>query len=250
MMFDGTYRRGGRLLTFFVFLMGALALAFSGTAASAADEGEADADQQGNTPLMGARFLEGTHFEALPVRVDTRNPEKVEVVELFSYACIHCNNFEPYVKSWQQQQPDDVDFRPVPAVFDRDWELLAQVFYTAETLGVTEAVHQDIFNGIHQRREDLRRQEAAAALFAERAGVTQDDFDAAYGSFSVRSRVQQAKALVRAYRATGVPAMVVNGKYIVDGRMAGGNAAMLEVVDFLVAQERATLSSEASTAQR
>ncbi len=250
MMFDGSYGRGGRLITFVSFMMVSLALAVSGVTAYAAEEDVADTDEQSSMPLMGARFVEGTHFEALPIRVDTRDPEKVEVVELFSYACIHCNNFEPYVKSWQQQQPDDVDFRPVPAVFDRDWELLAQAFYTAETLGVTEAVHQDIFDGIHERREDLRRQDAVAALFAERAGVSQDDFDAAYGSFSVRSRVQQAKALVRAYRATGVPAMVVNGKYIVDGRMAGGNAAMLEVVDFLVAQERATLSSEASAAQR
>ncbi len=246
MMFDGRDRRSGRLIGLFM----ALALAFSGFTATAEEEPQAGDTGQGSVPLMGARFVEGTHFEALPIRVDTRNPEKVEVVELFSYACIHCNNFEPYVKSWEQQQPDDVDFRPVPAVFNRDWELLAQAFYTAETLGVTEAVHQDIFDGIHERREDLRQQDTVGALFAERAGVSKDDFDAAYGSFSVRSRVQQAKALVRAYRATGVPAMVVNGKYIVDGRMAGGNAAMLEVVDFLVAQERATLSSEASTAQR
>ena len=238
MMF-GSRDRGGRYGRRFCAALAAVVVAFSGLLAGAAEEGGA--------PLMGARFIEGTHYKALPVRVDTRNGDKVEVVELFSYACIHCNNFEPYVKSWQEKQAGDVDFRPVPAVFNRDWELLAQAFYTAETLGVTEAVHQDIFAGIHERREDLRQQEALAELFARQAGISRDDFDAAYGSFSVRSRVQQAKALVRAYRATGVPAMVVNGRYIVDGQMAGGNAAMLDV---LVAQERATLSTEVSTAQR
>ena len=48
----------------------------------------------------------------------------------------------------------------------------------------------------------------------------------------------QAQAKSRAYGITGVPAMIVNGKYRVDGRMAGSNQGMLDVVDFLVEQER------------
>ena len=77
------------------------------------------------------------------------------------------------------------------------------------------------------------------------AGVSTDDFETAYGSFSVRSRVEQAKAKVRAYRVTGTPSMIVNGKYRVDGRMAGSNTRMLEVVDFLVQREQAALTAAA-----
>lgn len=195
---------------------------------------------QSSSPVMAERFVEGTHYKVLPIAVDTRDDDTIEVVELFSYACIHCNNFEPYISAWTEQKADDVSFQPVPAVFNKDWELLAQAFYTAETLDVTHKVHQRIFDGIHQRREDLRQPDNLAPLFEELAGVSRSDFDAAYNSFSVRSRVQQAKALVRAYRASGVPAMVVNGKYMTDGTMAGGNQAMLQVVDFLVNKERST----------
>jgi thiol:disulfide interchange protein DsbA len=188
--------------------------------------------------LIGERFVAGTHYEVLDVAVDTRDDTKVEVVEMFSYACIHCFNFDPYVKSWDARQPADVDFHPVPAVFNPDWEKLAQAFYTAEALGVTEQVHERMFEGIHSRNEDLRQPELVAAIFSDLADVSESDFNAAYSSFSVRSRVQQAKALVRAYRITGVPTMIVNGKYRIDGRMAGGNAKMIEVVDFLVDKER------------
>lgn len=188
--------------------------------------------------LIGERFVAGTHFEVLDIAVDTRDAQKVEVVEMFSYACIHCFNFDPYAKAWQARQAEDVDFHLVPAVFNPDWELLAQAYYTAETLGVTDAVHERMFEGIHTRNEDLRQPEILAPLFEELAEVSATDFNAAYKSFSVRSRVQQAKALVRAYKITGVPTIIVNGKYRVDGRMAGSNARMLEVVDFLVAKER------------
>ncbi|MEE2781787.1 MAG: thiol:disulfide interchange protein DsbA/DsbL [Pseudomonadota bacterium] len=189
-------------------------------------------------PVMGERFVAGTHYEVLDIPVDTRDAEKVEVVEMFSYACIHCFNFDPYVKAWLAKQPKDVDFRPVPAIFNDDWERLAQAFYTAEALGVRDKVHERMFEGIHSNNEDLRQASLLAPIFNELGGVNEADFIAAHKSFSVRSRVQQAKALVRAYRITGVPTMIVNGKYRVGGRMAGGNAKMLEVVDFLVAKER------------
>ena len=188
--------------------------------------------------LLGARFVAGTHYEVLDIPVATEDKDKIEVVELFSYACIHCKNFDPYVKDWQAQQPEDVNFRLVPAIFNADWEKLAQAFYTAETLGVTAEVHDRMFEGIHNRQEDLRQPTLLAPIYAELGGVSEADFGAAYSSFSVRSRVQQAKALVRAYKVMSVPSIIVNGKYRIDGRMAGGNAAMLEVVDFLVAKER------------
>ena len=129
-------------------------------------------------------------------------------------------------------------------MFSPDWELLAQAYYTAETLGVRPAVHTAIFDGIHQARQDLRRPDLLAELFETHADVSAEDFSAAYNSFSVRSRVQQAKAKTRAYRVTGVPSMVVNGKYMVDGQLAKGNARMLEVVDYLVGLEQPTDAAE------
>lgn len=189
------------------------------------------------------RFVEGVHYERLEVPVATRDKDKVEVVEMFSYACVHCFNFDPYVKAWQEVQPEHVDFHLVPAVFNPDWEKLAQAFYTAETLGVTGDVHKRLFQGVHAFHEDLRQPEILAPIFTNEAEVSEEDFFSAHGSFSVRSRVQQAKALARAYRVTGVPAMIVNGKFRTDGRMAGNNAAMLEVVDFLVAKEAAEKAS-------
>ena len=184
-------------------------------------------------------FVAGEHYKVLPVAVAPAEAGKVEVVEVFSYACIHCFSFDPLVEGWKAANPEDVRFERLPAIFSPDWAALAQVFYTAEVLGVLDEVHTPIFNGIHVNRVDLRNPSAAAQLLEREAGVDPNEFLEVSNSFSVRSRVQQANARGRAYRVTGVPAMVVAGKYLVDGRSAGSNNKMLEVVDFLIEKERA-----------
>jgi thiol:disulfide interchange protein DsbA len=142
------------------------------------------------------------------------------------------------LESWKDRQPESVDFVRVPAIFSNDWELLAQSFYAAESLGVTDQIHMPMFEGIHVKNQDLRRVPLLVDLFETSANISEEDFNTAYNSFSVRSRVQQAKAKGRAYRVTGVPSLIVNGKYRIDGRMAGSNTKMLEVVDYLVAKEQ------------
>ncbi|MEQ8858214.1 MAG: thiol:disulfide interchange protein DsbA/DsbL [Pseudomonadales bacterium] len=186
-----------------------------------------------------ATFREGEHFERLPIPVDTRDPAKVEVVEVFSYGCIHCKNFQPAVEAWLETKPEDVDFYRMPATFSEPWEVLAQLYYTAEALGVTGKVHGAIFSAIHDQGVNLTDTDLMAALFEREAGVEPEQFRKVFSSFSVRSRVQQAHARGLAYRLSGTPTLIVDGLYRVDGRMAGGNASMLDVVEFLVAQRRA-----------
>jgi len=194
----------------------------------------------GAAETLVTAFVEGEHYERLPIAVETNSGDDVEVVEVFSYACVHCFNFDPVIEAWVSNRAEaPMAFTRLPAIFSQDWELMAQAYYTAETLGVLDQVHMPIFEGIHVRREDLRRQDLLAELFATHADVSADDFSTAYNSFSVRSRVQQAKARGRAYRVTGVPMLIVAGKYKIDGRMAGSNTKMLEIFDYVEQQEHA-----------
>ena len=126
----------------------------------------------------------------------------------------------------------------MPATFSQPWEVLAQLYYTAEALGVTEQVHAPIFAAIHDRGVNLTDPDLMAELFEREAGVAPADFRKVYSSFSVRSRVQQAHARGLAYRLSGTPTVIVDGTFRVDGRMAGSNTGILQVVDYLVAQRR------------
>ena len=231
------------LFSTFLFFFGQSGIAIAEESAIAVEESAAAAE---SAEVVKKNFVEGEHYKVLEIPVKVADASKVEVVESFSYMCVHCFNFDPYVEVWKQQQSADVDFKRLPASFNSDWERMAHAYYTAETLGVTDQVHTSLFEGLHVNSIDLRKPEALQALFEEIAGVSADDFTAAYNSFSVQGRVRQSNAKTRAYRVTGVPSMIVNGKYLVDGSTAGGNIAMLQVVDFLIDLERQSIEAPAA----
>lgn len=187
-------------------------------------------------------YEEGTHFEALQTPVNTREPDKVVVTEYFSYGCPHCYQFEPMIARWKKQLPNDVVFRRTPAVWNQDYQVYAQTYYTAEALDVLGEVHTPLFQAIHAERMRLNDPKRMASFFSE-FGVDPVDFAKVYSSFGVRASVQQAEARGRAYRVSGVPAIIVNGKYRIEGSMAGSNQAMLEVADFLIDRERKHLEA-------
>ncbi|NCF44411.1 MAG: thioredoxin domain-containing protein [Proteobacteria bacterium] len=193
--------------------------------------------------LASEAFVAGTHYAVIDVPVTTgledTEPAQVEVVEVFSYMCIHCYSFDPLLQRWEEDKPEGAAFSRLPAVFSDDWALMARAFYTAEILGVAEQMHGPLFQAIHVKPKNIRSEQVMAGLFNESAGVAEEAFSKAYNSFFVRSRVMQARSKSRAYGLNSVPTMIVNGKYRVDGRMAGSNQAMLDVVNFLVARERA-----------
>ena len=193
----------------------------------------------GATSALAMEFEEGTHYARLSVPVQTADSSRIEVVEAFSYACIHCKTFDPALEEWAVLQGDGVQFRREPAIFNKTWALFAQAFYTAEILGVTDAVHTAIFKAIHEQGIDLRDPALMAKLFETFAGVSQADFDQVYNSFGVSSKLKQSQAHSRAYGLTGTPSMIVDGQFRTDGQMAGSNAMMLKVVDFLVEQQAA-----------
>ena len=184
-----------------------------------------------------AEFREGVDYVELPVPVETRDPNKIEVVEVFSYACIHCYNLEPVVAAWHQTVPDDVDFHRLPLVTQRLLPL-AQAFFAADTMGVLDRIHMPMFAAIHEYGIDMSRREYVRRLFVRDAGVDEEEFLRVYDSFGVRSRVRQADARVRTYRIMATPSVVVNGRYVTEsGRV--GLQGMFAVVNHLIDLERA-----------
>ena len=200
-------------------------------------------------PATGQPFEEGTHYERLPIPVEPQNPYGIEVVEVFSYVCVGCFNFEPLLQGWVETQPDDVDFRRVPAVFNPTWELFAKVFFSAEALRVFDKVHYPLFESLHVHGVDLRQPPLLARFFRDVGGVDARQFLDVFGSFSVDSRVRQARAQARMYRITSVPTMIVDGTYRVEISPEVEGTKVLQVVDFLVdmAREKRSAAAEAES---
>jgi protein dithiol oxidoreductase (disulfide-forming) len=184
-----------------------------------------------------ARYQEGTHYVALPAPAPTEEPDKIEVAELFWYGCGHCYSFEPLIRDWKKTLPEDVHFREVPAMFGGAWNLHGQLFYTLQALDKLDVAHQVVFDAMHKEGKRLGSEEEMISLL-EPHGISGDDFRKTWKSFGVRRQIDEAGRLARSYRATGVPTLIVNGKYRIEGGMAGSLEDMLKVAEYLVEQER------------
>ena len=177
-------------------------------------------------------------YRKLPNPQSTSDPDKVEVVEVFWYGCPHCNRFQPYLEKWLETLPPHVRFVRLPAIFNDQWEVHARAYYIAAALGILDDVHPRIFAAIHEQGRVLPTLEAIRGFFTEH-GVSGDDFDRHSRSFTVSSGIQRSLVMQQKYGLRGVPAVVVNGKFLVSGSTAGDYPTVLEVVDALVAREHA-----------
>ena len=186
----------------------------------------------------GAVYEEGTHYVALENPIRTADPSRVEVTEYFSYGCGHCFAFDPLITTWSRSLDEGVLFNRTPAVWNKAYEVYAQTYYTAETLKVLDRSHMALFEAIHTERRSLQEPRAMAEYFSQ-FGVDPVEFANTYKSFGVSASVQKAVARGRAYKARGVPTLIVNGKYRIEGQMAGSNMNMLRIAEYLIEKERA-----------
>ena len=189
------------------------------------------------------KYVAGTHYTELAAPVNTNDSSKVEVLEAFWYGCSHCFRFEPLIANWEATAGEDVDFVRFPAMWNALMEIHAQVYYTAEAMDALDTVHEPVFNAINIEGNRLQNENQIGALFAK-YGISEEDFSKAFNSFTVRTKVNQAKQRMQAYEIRSTPNMIVNGKYLVaTGETVRTQAEMLEVVDFLVEKERQQLSN-------
>ena len=137
---------------------------------------------------------------------------------------------------WLETKPANVEFIRQPAVFSDLWGKHAKAFFTAEALGITEKVHADLFDAIQNKRQKLTSEDDLAKFFAAH-GVKEEDFRAAFNSFLVDAKLRQAETMGPRYGITGVPTLVVNGKYRISANTAKSQENMIKVLNELIQQE-------------
>lgn len=191
------------------------------------------------------KYMEGIEYQAIPPQT-VETGKQIEVREFFWYGCPHCYVFEPQLHAWiKKGLPKNAKFVRTPAVFRPDWAPHARAYYTFEALGAADKLHPAFFEAINKDKRTLADANSIAAFAAEH-GVPKQKFLDAWNSFDVDRQANAALTLARNYGITGVPSLVVDGKYLTDGGKAGGNLPMLTVTEYLVAKAAKERSSTAA----
>jgi len=187
--------------------------------------------------------VEGTDYIELKPPQSVETPGKVEVIEFFWYRCPHCYALEPDLEAWVKRLPPDVQFRRIPGILNEDWAVDARIFYALEAIGESGRLHRPMFNAIHQQGGVRLRGDAFAKWVADwlaKQKVDMAKYDAALHSFSVESKLRRAAQMARSYRLDGVPALSVQGRYLV--LASTSQKAMLATTDTLIGETRKQLA--------
>ncbi|KAA3622988.1 MAG: thiol:disulfide interchange protein DsbA/DsbL [Proteobacteria bacterium] len=169
---------------------------------------------------------------------------RVEVLEIFWYHCPHCYAMEPIIEKWiAKRKPDYVELRRLPGVFRRETEFDARVYFAAAQMGIVERIHSGVYQEIHVRRNRFRSLDDLDFLLG-RNDIDPQAFAKAFHSNQVDARMKYAETMYEKYEASGVPTIIVDGRYRTTASAAGGYEALMDVTEFLVkkaASERGSL---------
>ena len=181
----------------------------------------------------------GTEFDAVAQPIHTENAAKIEIMEIFWYGCPHCYHMEEPLNAWVKKLPKDVYFKRVPGLPNASWAPMAKAFYAMDALGVGEKLHTALFEAIHKSKTLNPTDEAATIVWVtQQSGLDKLKVEQAFKSFSTNTNLNRAAQIFRASGATGVPTLVIDGKYITSATQAGGNEQALKVADYIIGNVR------------
>jgi len=190
-----------------------------------------------SSPSLAAEPQAGRDFKPINPPLATAKG-KIEVLEFFSYGCPHCNDFHPLVSQWAAKLPKDVSFRRVPVSFNRpEWARLSKLYFALEATGDLAKLDAAVFIAIHEQHVAFKTDEAVVS-WAVGKGVDGKKFGDALTGFSMQSKVQRADQEATAARISGVPALAVDGKFLMNNEAASTFDELLKLTDGVIAKAR------------
>ncbi len=192
-----------------------------------------------------AAFQEGINYVPVsPAQPTSVGPGQIEVIEFFWYGCPHCFGVEPYLEAWLKNKPANVVFKRIPAAWPggEHMDIDAKAFYTAQSLGIGEKIHEPLFNAIHlQNQLNLTSNQDALQKFFARYGASKQQFDATWNSFGVQLKLNQALQTLQRYGVQGVPTFIINGQWMTGAGYQMPYPEIVKCLEFLVQQQEAAL---------
>ena len=187
-------------------------------------------------------LVEGQNFRTLATPVAAETGNKLEVLEAFSYGCVHCYEFEPALRAWKAHLPADVQMSYLPATFNSNFELYARGYYAAKALGIADSTHERVFDTIWASGMAAQDAEQLTNLYV-RLGADRAKFTEALASVGVQAAISAAGAKAERFKLEGTPTLYVDGKYQVLTKGATSYDDIMQRLDAVVARARADRKS-------
>lgn len=172
-----------------------------------------NAASTGAAAAPAAPYTDGVEYITLPAPYQRDSSSgKVEVVEVFSYACIHCADFSTYADDLRKSLPPGVEFKLLPAPFNDTWVPFARAYYAAKKMGILDQTHDALFLAKFRDQYPINSMDEIANFYASH-GADRAEFLRIANSPEVDAQIKKDLDLIQRWGVDGTPTIVVDGKY-------------------------------------
>ncbi len=180
-------------------------------------------------------YIEGKDYTTLENPLPLQEAGKEEVLEFFSYTCPHCANLEPHLVKWaKEKKPEAVNFYQIPGVGGKLWTFTARTKFVADKLNLGHEFDSKMFTAIHtdKNRRLLGDKDSVIDFMVKEGGADKAAAEKAWDSLQVKSALKKSAKLWQQAGLSGVPVVIVNGKYVV--RLSSDYDKFFNVIDYLL----------------
>ncbi|ODA31996.1 thiol:disulfide interchange protein [Veronia pacifica] len=181
------------------------------------------------------RFKAGEDYQILDMATPLYSDNTPSVTEFFSFYCPHCFRNQALMNALEPRLPENtrVIKQHVSFMGGKMGPELSKALAAAELLKVDDKMIPVIFERIQTLRKPPRSAEEIRQIFLDN-GVDAKEFDGVYNSFAVNSMASRFDKAFESTGLTGVPAVIVNGKYYLTPKTIKSLDEYIELVDFLL----------------
>ena len=178
-------------------------------------------------------YDEGIDYKRIYSENKYKKTKKVEVVEFFGLFCPHCRNFSPVMQQWAKKLPANVEFKKLHVPFR---EISHQrLYFTLKKMGLIDQYLGKLFADIQDKRLPLK-DFLSITIWVEDNGLSLTDFEKEWNSSKVKNDMKEASSLMKLFKVTGVPQIIVDGEFLTSPAMVGSNRRIIGLLDHLIAK--------------
>lgn len=163
---------------------------------------------------QAATFTDGKEYITLEKAV----PSAPAALKFFSFYCPSCYQYDEVLEvtdNVKKALPENVKLTEYHVDFLGSLGAdMTHAWSVAILLNVEDKVKPLLFDAV-QKKQSIKTADDIRNVFIQ-AGVNASDYDAAWNSFAVKSLTAKQQELAKAVDLKGVPAIFINGKYMIN----------------------------------
>lgn len=163
------------------------------------------------TSTSYADLTEGVDYVLLDKEITQLDDSKIEVLEFFSFVCVHCYHLQPILAKESQKFLDDTYLRKEHVVWSDDFIDYARLLYATKKSGVEDIAEHEIFKATID--DKINVPENFKKWLNTQKNWNTNALEQAYNSKNSLLATNKMEQLTTHYNITATPTIIVGGKY-------------------------------------